>query len=170
MDIEKERKAFETLQNQKVLQRVAFLHVANAYAVIDEYRDDLFTLEWCEELNFGWRMWQAAKAQTIPEGFVLVPKEKLSVFWQDDDEPENIVSDESNFNSLGDCIELGDVMTIKKHTQANIETETLYGTWFAEVINPSEKANFFVGTYEECLDILNKNKAMIEAAQGEGHE
>lgn len=110
------------------------------------------------------------EAAQVPEGFVLVPKEKLSVFWQDDDEPENIVSDESDFNSLGDCIDLGDVMTIKKHTQANIETETLYGTWFAEVINPSEKANFFVGTHEECLDIVKKNKAMIEAAQGEDHE
>ncbi|MHA3062545.1 hypothetical protein [Acinetobacter sp. ANC 4641] len=96
--------------------------------------------------------------------FVLVPKEKLSVFWQDDDEPENIVSDESNFNSLGDCIELGDVMTIKKHTQSNIETETLYGTWeYEKVAGALLKSNFFVGSYKGCL-------AIVEAAQGEGHE
>lgn len=144
------------------------------------YEDD--AIEIYHRVNTGWAMWKkctsSMKAEInelkaklevaqVPEGFVLVPKEKLSVFWQDDDEPENIVSDESDFNSLGDCIDLGDVMTIKKHTQANIETETLYGTWFAEVINPSEKANFFVGTHEECLDIVKKNKAMIEAAQGE---
>ena len=27
------------------------------------------------QINFGWRVWQAAKAQAVPEGFVLVPKE-----------------------------------------------------------------------------------------------
>lgn len=26
------------------------------------------------QINFGWKLWQAAKAQAVPEGFVLVPK------------------------------------------------------------------------------------------------
>lgn len=109
--------------------------------------------------------WQAAKAQAIPEGFVVVPKDNLSVFWQDSDEPENFCSSESDFDDLGDCIELGDIMEINKHTQAHIQTEKLFGTWFAEAIDPSEKANFFVGTHEECMAIVEKNKAMIEARE-----
>lgn len=82
MDI-KEKEAFEALQNPKVLQRVAFLPVANAYAVIDEYRDDLFTLEWCEELNFGWRMWQAAKALAALEKDAIIQKLSDQLYKQE---------------------------------------------------------------------------------------
>lgn len=109
------------------------------------------------------------KAQAVPEGFVLVSKDNLSVFWQDSDEPENFCSFESDFDDLGDCIELGDIMEINKHTQAHIQTEKLFGTWFAEAIDPLEKANFFVGTHEECMAIVEKNKTMIEARE-QSHE
>ena len=30
------------------------------------------------QINFGWRVWQAAKAQAVPEGFVLVDKHQLA--------------------------------------------------------------------------------------------
>ena len=108
--------------------------------------------------------WQA-KAQAVPEGFVLVPKENISCYWQDNDEPENFCSNESDFDCLGDCIDLGEIMEINKFTQAHVNKEILFGTWFAEAIDPSEKANFFVGTHAECLEIVAKNKAMIEAQE-----
>ena len=109
------------------------------------------------------------KSQTVPEGFVLVPKEKISYFWQDNDEPENFCSNESDFDCLGDCIDLGEIIEINKFTQAHINKEKLFGTWFAEAIDPSEKANFFVGNHAECLEIVAKNKAMIEA-QEQSHD
>ncbi|WP_151959290.1 hypothetical protein [Acinetobacter bereziniae] len=71
MNINKEREAFEKLQNPKFFQRAVYLDNSNAYVVNDEYRDDLFSLEWVQEINYGWLMWQAAKA--TPEGFVLMP-------------------------------------------------------------------------------------------------
>ncbi|MCX0343605.1 hypothetical protein NVV24_13250 [Acinetobacter radioresistens] len=112
-------------------------------------------------------IWLAAKreAQAVPEGFVLVPKDNLSVFWQDSDEPENFCSSEADFNCLGDWIDIGEIMEINKFTQANINKEKLFGTWFAEAINPTDKANFFVGTKEECESIVQKNEAMIEAQE-----
>lgn len=116
----------------------------------------------------AWGAWQA-KAQAVPEGFVLVPKENISCYWQDNDEPENFCSNESDFDCLGDCIDLGEIMEINKFTQAHVNKEILFGTWFAEAIDPSEKANFFVGTHAECLEIVAKNKAMIEA-QEQSHE
>ena len=126
-----------------------------------------------EALNTGWVMWLRAKrdvkAQAVPEGFVLVPKENISCYWQDNDEPENFCSNESDFDCLGDCIDLGEIMEINKFTQAHVNKEILFGTWFAEAIDPSEKANFFVGTHAECLEIVAKNKAMIEA-QEQSHE
>lgn len=105
-------------------------------------------------------------SQKIESGeFVLVPRDKIEILWQDDDEPENFVNKESDFDCLGDCIDLNEIMTINAHHQANLKTEKMYGTWFAEVGYPKEKANFHVGTHQECLDIIAKNKAMIEAVE-----
>ena len=118
-----------------------------------------------ESINMAWMAWQAAKAQAVPEGFVLMPKENISCYWQDNDEPENFCSNESDFDCLGDCIDLGEIMEINKFTQAHVNKEILFGTWFTEAIDPSEKANFFVGTHAECLEIVAKNKAMIEAQE-----
>ena len=118
---------------------------------------------WVNGALYGFN--QATKAQAVPEGFVLVPKENISCYWQDNDEPENFCSNESDFDCLGDCIDLGEIMEINKFTQAHVNKEILFGTWFAEAINPSEKANFFVGTHAECLEIVAKNKAMIEAQE-----
>ena len=132
-----------------------------------DFEDD--ATEIWHRVNTGWAMWKKAinfgrkQPQAVPEGFVLVPKENISCYWQDNDEPENFCSNESDFDCLGDCIDLGEIMEINKFTQAHVNKEILFGTWFAEAIDPSEKANFFVGTHAECLEIVAKNKAMIEA-------
>ena len=134
--------------------------------VFDEDGDDRAIIGY----SFALSAWmEKAKAQAVPEGFVLVPKENISCYWQDNDEPENFCSNESDFDCLGDCIDLGEIMEINKFTQAHVNKEILFGTWFAEAIDPSEKANFFVGTHAECLEIVAKNKAMIEA-QEQSHE
>ena len=165
MDIQKE--------NDKYLVSL----VANCGATQDEINDLNFDDEtgffesnrladwFISQINFGWKVWQAAKAQVVPEGFILVPKENISCYWQDNDEPENFCSNESDFDCLGDCIDLGEIIEINKFTQAHVNKEKLFGTWFAEAIDPSEKANFFVGTHAECLEIVAKHKAMIEAQE-----
>jgi len=123
-------------------------------------------MEGCTFTEIVERMFdELAKAQAVPEGFVLVPKENISCYWQDNDEPENFCSNESDFDCLGDCIDLGEIMEINKFTQAHVNKEILFGTWFAEAVDPTEKANFFVGTHAECLEIVAKNKAMIEAQE-----
>ena len=156
MDIQEEREAFEAwyCRNHTGLKQsdLAKFRTLSGYSFSDSLK-----------INISWEAWQAAKAQAVPEGFVLVPKENISCYWQDNDEPENFCSNESDFDCLGDCIDLGEIMEINKFTQAHVNKEILFGTWFAEAIDPSEKANFFVGTHAECLEIVAKNKAMIEA-------
>lgn len=61
--------------------------LANCGATQDEINDLSFDDEvgifesnrladwFVSQINFGWRVWQAAKAQAVPEGFVLVEKE-----------------------------------------------------------------------------------------------
>ena len=158
MDIQKEREAFEAwyCRNHTGLKQsdLAKFRTLSGYSFSDSLK-----------INISWEAWQAAKAQAVPEGFVLVPKENISCYWQDNDEPENFCSNESDFDCLGDCIDLGEIMEINKFTQAHVNKEILFGTWFAEAIDPSEKANFFVGTHAECLEIVAKNKAMIEAQE-----
>ena len=163
MDIKKLKAEFEKLK---------YIEEKLEYLNFDEHLDcyveknngmPVGLAAWVNGAFYGFN--QAAKAQAVPEGFVLVPKENISCYWQDNDEPENFCSNESDFDCLGDCIDLGEIMEINKFTQAHVNKEILFGTWFAEAIDPSEKANFFVGTHAECLEIVAKNKAMIEAQE-----
>ncbi|MEN8368550.1 hypothetical protein [Acinetobacter bereziniae] len=62
MDIEKERKEFE---KEAFKQSGGWATFHKAYG--DVYENN--------QLNFGWKVWLAAKLHAVPEGFVLVPKE-----------------------------------------------------------------------------------------------
>ena len=107
---------------------------------------------------------KAQLAQYQSDDYVLVPKDQIEVFWQDDDEPENYCSSESDLACLGDGLDLDDIMTINKQYSAHIKTEKLFGTWNAEA-ELYTSTSFHVGTHEECLAIVAKNKAMIEAQE-----
>ena len=77
MDIQKEKIAHEKhLLSQgvdfKYLPNIQYNELENVYELIEwdeEYSEAL------NEINSSWCTWQAAKAQAVPEGFVLVPKE-----------------------------------------------------------------------------------------------
>lgn len=59
--IQKEREAFEA-------------HIKSTYPMGEQLAKDCGkTL--CELYSSEWEAWQAAKAQAVPEGFVLMPKE-----------------------------------------------------------------------------------------------
>ena len=165
MEIQKQKSLYlAKLLEQEVIKHDEFEDLVFK-PEINAFHSNYLSSRFMDNINFGWSAWQAAKAQAVPEGFVLVPKENISCYWQDNDEPENFCSNESDFDCLGDCIDLGEIMEINKFTQAHVNKEILFGTWFAEAIDPSEKANFFVGTNAECLEIVAKNKAMIEAQE-----
>lgn len=103
--------------------------------------------------------------------YVVVPKSSITQFWQDDEEPENFVNKERDFDCLGDCIDIDGIMQINKHHQAHIKTEKLYGTWIAKNDDGMLIRDLFhVGTYEECLAIVAKNKAMIEGSQEQNND
>ena len=61
MDIQKEREAFENhLKRMGKTDNETFSKNED-----DSYQMDI--------IHFGWKIWQAAKAQVVPEGFVLMP-------------------------------------------------------------------------------------------------
>lgn len=64
MEIQKEREAFEAYMAEKyksLMDRRKCLNNGGGYMAWD--------------MNVAWQVWQAPKAQAVPEGFVLVPKE-----------------------------------------------------------------------------------------------
>ena len=79
MDINKEKIAHEKhLLSQgvdfKYLPNIQYNELENIYELIEwdeEYSEAL------NEINSSWCTWQAAKAQAIPEGFVLVSQKEL---------------------------------------------------------------------------------------------
>jgi len=76
MDLQKEREAFERLP-------LAELAIKSEYVFYNEETNSYWPNEdFCpsdapETMNFAWEAWQAAKAQAVPEGFVLIEKAKL---------------------------------------------------------------------------------------------
>ena len=66
MDIQKEREAFEAwyCRNHTGLKQsdLAKFRTLSGYSFSDSLK-----------INVSWEAWQAAKAQAVPEGFVLVP-------------------------------------------------------------------------------------------------
>lgn len=70
MDIEKEREAFEAWYRKEYDNTV--IDDSEFSEILDEYESNYY---WVDELNQSWKAWQTAKAQAVPEGFVLVPKE-----------------------------------------------------------------------------------------------
>lgn len=103
--------------------------------------------------------WQA-KAQAVPEGFVLVPKDKISHFYQDNDEPENFCNSSNDWDCLGDGIDKDQIMIVNKHTQANISTEKFYGAW--KLIETSYGTRW---KFELFKSESEAKQAMIEAQE-----
>ena len=73
MDIQKEREAFQKFCEEN------FDFERHEQTYFDEqtqcYENDIG--EDTESINMAWSAWQAAKAQAVPEGFVLVNKKDL---------------------------------------------------------------------------------------------
>lgn len=69
-----ERELYEELQNKSVLKRLVFIDSLNMYLTKDEYSDDDLTIQYCLEINHGWKMWQASASR---DGYKLVPVDKL---------------------------------------------------------------------------------------------
>lgn len=77
MGVHKEREAFEEKMCHKLVG--VFDNALNCYV---ELTDQLM-----------WETWQTAKAQSVPEGFVLVPKDLIKTLHEEllDHEPDSFV-------------------------------------------------------------------------------
>lgn len=132
------------------------------YSIIDE--EVIFMKEQARQL---WAFWNKAKANAVPKGSVLVLDSEIETFWQDDEEPENCVNKERDFNNLGDCLDIEDITSITKRHVAYLAASKVYGTWVTKLeAGELKKDYFFVGSREECEEIVETNKSLYPVRSG----
>ncbi|MFP5065431.1 hypothetical protein [Acinetobacter pittii] len=134
-----------------------------SYSIIED--DQVFFM--IEQARQLWEFWNKAKAKAVPEGSILVTESEIDIFWQDDEEPENCVNKESDFNNLGDCLDIEDITSITKRRVAYLTASKVYGTWVTKLeAGQLKKDYFFVGSQEECEEIVETNKSLYQSRSG----
>ena len=167
MDINKEKIAHEKhLLSQgvdfKYLPNIQYNELENVYELI----------EWCEEysealneINSSWCTWQAAKAQSIPEGFVLVAKKSVEHWYLDEgeylwmDEPDNWLCD----------MDVGDVQEVEHKEYIVTESNTLYATKVWDDEDQAVGSWEFFNSKDDAEKAAEYCNAMIEA-QEQSHD
>lgn len=169
MDIEKLKAEFEQSECFKKLEHVAqyTFFEFGAYLKRTDVPDDVEKKcgHLITALIFSWGAWREAKAQAIPDGFVLVEKSKIRTWYQDDDEPENFCNSESHLNCLGDCLDDDDIITVNIHESAHISTRKVFGVWKSNSPTDIQSKFVLVDSREKAEEIVASNKAMIEAQE-----
>jgi hypothetical protein len=134
-----------------------------SYSIIED--DQVFFM--IEQARQLWAFWNNAKANAVPEGSYLVTESEIDIFWQDDEEPENCVNKERDFNNLGDCLDIEDITSITKRRVAYLASSKVYGTWVTKLeAGELKKDYFFVGSQEECEEIVETNKSLYPVRSG----
>lgn len=78
-DLNKLRSEFEAQHSDKVFKIVKFDEATNAYCLHSHLPLTEINLSALAEINYGWDLWQKAKAQAVPETHVVVPKGVLDL-------------------------------------------------------------------------------------------
>ncbi|EJB8376024.1 hypothetical protein [Acinetobacter baumannii] len=134
-----------------------------SYSIIED-NQVFFMIEQTRQL---WEFWNKAKDHNLPKGSVLIVEDQIKNMWQDNEEPENCVNKEKDFNCLGDCLDIEDIISITKQRYAYISAEKVYGTWVAKFeAGELKKDYFFVGSQKECEEIVESNKALYSSRMG----
>ena len=155
MDIQKEREAFEAWYRKEYDNTV--IDDSEFSEILDEYESNYY---WVDELNQSWKAWQAAKAQAVPEGFVLVPVKEIKTWYLDDS--EGIYREDPEW--LCD-IPVGEVVEVEHRVSYELDQDPVFAAiqW--------DEENSDVGYYEtfkskvEAEKVAAHCKAMVETQE-----
>lgn len=148
------------IQKEKTLF-IAFLENEFPITVADLKSQGIDLLS---HFNTEWETWQAAKAQAVPEGFILVPKADLESWHLWDGDSDNMYRDHYS-ESICDDVELGAVF--------EIDAKMAFKVGPIYVVPIYSDSDDFEYEEFESEELANKaaaeNKATIEA-QEQGHD
>ncbi len=113
-----------------------------------------------KEIHEAYVMWQEAKAQAVPEGFVLVPVKEIKTWYLDDS--ENMYREDPDW--LCD-IPIGEILEVEHRVSYELDQDPVFAAiqW--------DEANGDVGYYEtfkskeEAEKVAARCKAMKEAQE-----
>ena len=77
MDIQKEKELYLAELLERGALKQDEIDDLDFKTEISAFHSSYLSARFIDNINFGWSAWQAAKAQAVPEGFVLVEKAKL---------------------------------------------------------------------------------------------
>ncbi len=171
MDLQKEREALIAeieVFKAEMLKSYVIKAWADSYVNTDPFSYAIFEDEnnkiwWMKaQTHEFWRIWQAAKANAIPDGFVVVPRKSIEHWYLDEgeslwmDEPDNWLCD----------MDVGDVQEVEHKEYIVTESNTLYATkvWDDEdqAVGSWEFFNSKDDAAEKAAEYCN---AMIEAQE-----
>ena len=146
MDIQKEKEAFEK-------------HASKFFTTNKAFEDDGENYAY-DEVKFMWDCWLAAKAQAVPEGFVLVPVKEIKTWYLDDS--EGIYREDPEW--LCD-IPVGEVVEVEHRVSYELDQDPVFAAiqW--------DEENSDVGYYEtfkskvEAEKVAAHCKAMVETQE-----
>ena len=159
MDIKKEREAFDQYFKEKYQE----FH----NEVFDENGDDRAIIGY----SFAWSAWQAAKAQAVPEGFVLVEKKNTEDWYLDED--EGMWMDHDGIDGSLCELGVGEVQAVEHKEYLITESNTLYAAKVWDYANDQVDCWQFFKTQEEAEKAAAHCKAKfndepIEAQEQKG--
>lgn len=175
MEIKKEREAFEAWHYEQYLLENPNMDIANAKYIYEYAHTNVLVCQ-LKESNFI--AWQAAKAQAVPDGFVLNKPAKvgsgtfgIGVKWsivigaaqRQFEYTQNDVGEKANIQNLKGIlfdVPEGFVLVPKEPTQKMLNAGHV-------VMNPIKGSLVHAGTNQKRRDCY---KAMIEAAQEQANE
>ena len=83
MEIQKQKNLYlAKLLEQEVIKQDEFEDLVFK-PEINTFHSNYLSSRFMDNINFGWSAWQAATAQAVPDGFVLVPKAGAQYFSHD---------------------------------------------------------------------------------------
>ena len=161
IDIQKEREAFEAIpRNARVLRGAKFQDGEYvALSLFDESSKEL-----AAQLNYGWSIWQAAKAQAIPDGFVVVPKGQTEDWYLDPN--DHMWYEQDGIDDTLSYMDIGEVTAIEHKEYLITESNMLYAAIVWDDSNDQVGFWELFKTKEEAEKAAAHCKAMVEAAKG----
>jgi hypothetical protein len=160
MEIQKQKNLYlAKLLEQEVIKQDEFEDLVFK-PEINAFHSNYLSSRFMDNINFGWSAWQAATAQAVPEGFVLVPVKEIKTWYLDDS--ENIYREDPDW--LCD-ISIGEVVEVEHRVSYELDQDPVFAA-----IQWDEK-NSDVGYYEtfkskaEAEKVAAHCKAMVEAQE-----
>ena len=141
------------------IQKVKELALANGFSLKEQASGNMDLHSYVYE--FANAIEQATKAQSVPEGFVVVPRKSIEHWYLDEgeclwmDEPDNWLCD----------MDVGDVQEVEHKEYIVTESNTLYATKVWDGENQDVSSWEFFNSKDDAEKAAEYCKAMIEAAQ-----